>query len=389
MKPLPPKIGIGYTSPSPVKADGFRYEQVGRYHNYYVTEQGYDCPTLVSCEPCVIDGFSPNLNKQLHVGHLRNLALARAIQGLHPKAKMVAMLGASLGIKPEAVSGWKDWTDFVGYLPTPYYDTALSYDGVDIRPATPEDELDLSNGIPWVWDGPHGPVIVKRADGTPLYALHDLAFAKQAAPDFYFTGHEQREHFKNLGFESKHAPMGLVLGADGKKLKSRDGTALLATDALQLVQDNLQPTAFPKEVAWNILCWNFLHVSRSQDLKFEVEKWCSPDSAGMYITYTYARIFSIVKDLDPEYDPAKARPIDYELMGYANQFDYWQQQVIERLDPASFANHAHDVARKLGEAYQQERIKDGRSEFQYAVKKACLQLGAAMEKLGMFPLGEV
>lgn len=145
-------------------------------------------------------------------------------------------------------------------------------------------------GLPQVWDGPHGPVPVVRADGRPLYAYHDLVFAKEVAPTYYVTGQEQREHFKALGLEKHHLPMGLVLGPDGKKLKSRDGTALPAVEAIGLVEANLNDTANKTKLAWNILAWNFLHVTRPQDVKFEVEKWTRPEAPGMHITYTHARI---------------------------------------------------------------------------------------------------
>jgi arginyl-tRNA synthetase len=76
---------------------------------------------------------------------------------------------------------------------------------------------------PWNDDKSIKPCVIRRSDGTPTYAYHDLAFAKMVSPDFYVTGMEQKEHFHTLGLGQKHLPMGLVLdSATGKKLKSRN-----------------------------------------------------------------------------------------------------------------------------------------------------------------------
>jgi len=434
-RPMPLKHGMGYTSSMEepmMLLEGFRTETVDRRYNYHATATNWECP-LAGSLPVgrIIDGFSPNLNKELHVGHLRNLAIARAIQSLHSSAyygkmrgdnaikpdevRMVAMLGAAMGVKKAALEGWKYWTKFVGYCPEVYYDALLPEDVVPMRDARrgvdgEPDEVDFKGAVegscPKVWDGPNGPVIVKRTDGRSVYALHDLAFASEVGPTVYITGHEQREHFQMLGLGDRHYPMGLVLGEDGKKLKSRDGNALSAVEAVNLVKSKLRETAHPDHVAWNVLCWNFLHVGRAQDLKFNVDSWCNPDSPGMYITYTYARINKAIQQAKedrriavastPEplssrfsYDSTKALPMDYELMCLASQLDYWNCRVIQKIDPACFANHLHDLARRLGELYHKEQIVDGRAEYIYAVEYALHHLRIGMMRLGMFSIDSV
>ena len=34
-----------------------------------------------------------------------------------------------------------------------------------------------------VWQGPIGPVVILKADDTPTYAAHDLAYAQRVKPD--------------------------------------------------------------------------------------------------------------------------------------------------------------------------------------------------------------
>src|ERR1035437_5398994 len=65
-----------------------------------------------------IDGFSPNLNKHLHVGHLSNLVIANAFQKLGIGKKFIAILGDTLdgqvGKDDALNSFYKNCNDF-GY----------------------------------------------------------------------------------------------------------------------------------------------------------------------------------------------------------------------------------------------------------------------------------
>lgn len=269
IRPMLAKQGVGFYSYEKLDDEfvkGFRYENVGRYHNYHVTAERWDFPeSRETPEDLRIDGFSPNLNKSLHVGHLRNLAIANSLRHLYgSRCELVSLMGASQGVLQTALNGLEYWKNFLGFDPTLYYDVLMPTDVIKTRPATLQEYeiTDPTQGVaPQVWDGPQGPVIVIRGDGRPLYAYSELVFAETVKPTHYLTGAEQQGHFKSLGLEDKHLPMGLVLGTDGKKLKSRDGTALPATDVIERVIENLKETELPERVAWNILAWNFLHMA--------------------------------------------------------------------------------------------------------------------------------
>jgi hypothetical protein len=207
----------------------------------------------------VLEGFAPNLNKKLHVGHLKNLVLANALSRLLQPCQPVAMLGASLGVLPGALEELHALFDLVGYHPQVRLDTSLPAGLVATVPGTGE-----YAGCR-VWQGPLGPVVLFKADGTPTYAYHDLAYARLVKPDWYVTGCEQQGHFAALGLTDKHLAIGLVLGPDGKKVKSSSGRPLLAGEAFGLVVGQLGPTPEPKKVAWNILACSFLQTA--EDLK--------------------------------------------------------------------------------------------------------------------------
>lgn len=401
IRPIPDGHGVGFCSMEQLAemTVGYKEQQAGRYWNYLVTPDCWDWPAQPpKPKQLVIDGFSPNLNKELHVGHLRNLALANSLSDIL-NAKMVALLGASLGIKEEAEAKLLEWFDFLGYKPEIYYDTKLP-DCVEFRTETDSTSHELGCGV---WDGPKGPVIVVRSDGRKTYAYHDLAFAKTVTPTHYITGAEQSQHFASLGLGDKHLPMGLVLGKTENgwgKLKSRTGDAMSAEEMMQeivsyLKQGNLQKTKEPlsdgdyRKLAWNIVAWNLLHVARTKDVKFEPEKWTRPDEPGLYISYTYARVFhALSAGGSINLKPALTQ-VDADLMGYSSYLKFYYGRAVETFEAAPIANFAHDLARKLSAAYESERIVGGREAFWHSMQWSVNTLGYCMNLLGMFKLMRV
>jgi arginyl-tRNA synthetase len=406
IRPMPPKHGFGVTTNQPLPeelAKGYRHEAHQWVHNYHFTPENYRWPEIYPVNPglgMMIDGFSPNLNKSLHVGHLRNLAVAHAYSRVLPYSQPVALLGATLGVKSFALRGFENWCNFVGYKPKLYYDALLPNDIVPCRrqtaeeaPETPEDER------AWVYDAKYnGPVIVKRADERPLYAYYDLAFrlwVHEAGVElFYITGNEQKEHFYNLDLGGYHLPMGLVLGEDGKKMKSRDGTAFSADDAVRMVEDGFDPPIESptdrRKLAWNVLAWNFLSTGRASEVKFEAKKWTRVDSPGMYITYTETRVQSACYGMDPMKDaPLDLTEDDVKLLGASSYMSYWWNHAVLSKDVAGLANYCHDLARMMSAAYERERIQGGRRGFKYAISTALTTLQNAMWKLGMFRLERI
>jgi arginyl-tRNA synthetase len=415
---MPTKFGIGFVAEKPLPEElvpGYRYEQAGHFHNYHVTEDNWRWPSLV--QPGVveykIDGFSPNLNKLLHVGHIRQLAIANALRHILAEfnPKFVAILGASQGVKAQALTDLDGWFEFTGYRPKIYYDLLLPTDiPIETRDPTPEeiekkiidvnrkDDLGGDFDLPKVMDFSNGPQIMIRSDGRPLYAYYDVVFAKWVAPTHYITATEQKPHFANLDLGHKHLAMGLVLGADGTKIKSRTGDYMLATEALSQIEERLaahnggESLRWSKEIAWNILCWNFLHAARETNLKFEAEKWVQPDSPGMYVTYTYARVLKALGTYPRDIRDNWSGPLsddDVKLLGLAEQYVFYHQQAIAKMDPAPIANFSHELARAMGAAYERERIRGGRDAFYHVMRHAALRLNQCITSLGMFPIEEV
>jgi arginyl-tRNA synthetase len=335
----------------------------------------------------VLEGFAPNLNKLLHVGHLKNLAVANALSRILQPCQAVALLGASLGVLPCALQELHDLFDFVGYHPTIYLDTDLPSGLVAAQPGA-----GAYTGCQ-VWQGPLGPVVVVKSDGKPTYAYHDLAYAHLVKPDWYVTGCEQQGHFAALGLANRHLAMGLVLGPDGTKVKSSAGEALLASEAIDLVLDQLDPTPQPKKLAWDVLAYGFLQTGLASSSKFDPVQMTRPTAPGMYLSYTLARVHSaLVKGgiaLDGDSPPAHLADSDVALLGLAAYVNYYLHQSREEKDPAPLANYLLTLAKGLARVYAQQSIMCGSAGFQFAVATAYQALQKGMVTLGLFPLHEV
>lgn len=417
---MPLKFGVGFTTSDPASLkdldlSGYRCETIGTHTNYHATAVNWAWPNKIKIPATkfVIDGFSPNLNKSLHVGHLRNLAIANSLSKILTvqegrraetcdyNTKFVAMLGASLGVKKFALDGWRYWTGFLGYNPEEYFDIALPDDIIETREYYKTDNFVEEDGTPeepcQAWDGPYGAVIVKRSDGRSLYTFHDLTFAAYVGPTHYITGHEQKEHFMSLGLGDKHLPMGLVLGEDNKKLKSRTGDALPAAEVMDMLISRLDGELDVKtKLAWNILAWNFLHTTREKNLKFDVESWTRPDQGGLYISYTYARATAALgkrnqnlTKLYREQMLTQFTDLDVSLLGFAEQYRFYYQEAVNRLDSAPIANFAFDLAKLISQAYEKEKVNGGRRSFSQSFEHATWRLEMCMRDLGMFRLYEV
>lgn len=386
--PLPENIGVGFTAKQPLEdSAGYEYKPLKGFHNYHVTPQAWAWPEpYQATEPKTIDGFSPNLNKQLHCGHVKNLAVAAALANIL-EGKPVAMLGASLGILPEALATYHKWCQLAGYKPSIYLDTQLPRPKIELTPGTGD-----YAGCQML-----GETVVYKSDGSPTYAAHDLAFAQLVGPDYYLTGNEQKSHFEALGLGDKHLALGLVLGPDGKKMRStiklegEEANATTADELFQTMLECLKETPFPTKLAWNILAFQFNSSTVQSNTKFNPQEWAKPEAPGMYVSYTYARIANALKGAGPI--PAAPTPDidqdDAQLLGVASYYTFAQAKAKAGPQPNVLANFALQLSKKLSNLYKKKQIQGGNPGFIFATATAHEVLGQTMALLGMHTLEKV
>lgn len=175
-------------------------------------------------------------------------------------------------------------------------------------------------------DGEPLPLIVQKSDGGFNYATTDLAAIKyrteqdQAARIIYVTDAGQANHFAGVfqvarranilpaNIEVVHVPFGLVLGEDGKRLKTRSGETVKLKELLdeaviqakkdihdRLKEEGREETEeFINHVAQVVgisaVKYADLSQNRTTDYKFSYEKMLAlKGNTAPYLLYAYVR----------------------------------------------------------------------------------------------------
>lgn len=237
--------------------------------------------------------------------------------------------------------------------------------------------------------------IVQRSDGTSVYMTQDIGTAIQRVKDFedvggmvYTVGNEQDYHFKvlflilkKLGFEwSKnlyHLSYGMVELPSGK-MKSREGTVVDADDLMIEMSetaekistelgkldgyDEVEKQKLYKIIGLGALKYYILKIDPKKTISFNPEE--SVDFAGNtgpFIQYTYARIQSILRKSDFDFQSAissvtKLHEKEKELIKTMAQFPEVIQTAAANYSPALVANYSYDLVKEYNSFYQSVSI---------------------------------
>jgi arginyl-tRNA synthetase len=218
----------------------------------------------------------------------------------------------------------------------------------------------------------------------------DIGTAIQRVKDFpdvggmvYTVGNEQDYHFKvlflilkKLGFEwSKnlyHLSYGMVDLPSGK-MKSREGTVVDADDLMHEMTDTAQKIAedlgkldsyspeekskLYKTIGLGALKYYILKVDPKKRILFDPEE--SVDFAGNtgpFIQYTYARIQSIIRkanfDFNVTLSLVEMHEKEKELVKQLELFPEVIQNAAQNYSPALIANYTYDLVKEYNSFYQ-------------------------------------
>ena len=236
--------------------------------------------------------------------------------------------------------------------------------------------------------------IVLRSDGTAVYMTQDIGTAIQRVKDFpdvggmvYTVGNEQDYHFKvlflilkKLGFDWAenlfHLSYGMVELPSGK-MKSREGTVVDADDLMEemtttakTISEELgklegysvdEKAQLFKTIGLGALKYYILKVDPKKQILFNPEE--SVDFAGNtgpFIQYTYARIQSILRKANFEYDNQTSIGVlhqkEKELIKQLELFPEVIQNAAHNHSPALVANYTYDLVKEYNSFYQSVSI---------------------------------
>jgi len=321
-----------------------------------------------------VDGFSPNLNKHLHLGHLSNFILAKSFQSMGIGEKYIAHLGDTLpdGIpKMDAFKAFAElcleWGYRVDYI---YFASNMilnenkapslicgtgDYEGTKVFNLVKNDEK----------------VVGVKSDGSTTYFYQDVALAQNLdSKTLYMTGAEQAGHFKNLEWffpKIKHVPLGLVT-LDGKKMSSRDGNVIWLTDVMNIMKEKFGNN---DNLIWNVLCGYILKSNTDSGKDISVKDLDNVKSSfGLYLSYTLAKLNS-------------AGLLFYKNNNFHTMpvaFAAYKAKVL--MEPNILLKELVNTAKKLSGLYENHKIKD-HPENHYLFKPLAEDLLTGMLLLGM------
>ena len=242
-------------------------------------------------------------------------------------------------------------------------------------------------------EGIDTPCIIKKSDGTSIYATRDLAAILYRARTYdfdkciYVVGSEQIFHFeqvfkvaKYLGLDDKyvngliHVPYGLYSLPEGR-MSTRKGNFVKLEDILnesitkakeKVSEKNAELEDIndvAKKVGIGAIIFKGLFDSRSKDIVFNLDEMVSFNGETCpYIQYMYVRIKSILRKCDKEvlindvkYDKLRNGQ-SYELVKDIYNFNKILNDVIDKNEPYILTRYLIKLATDYSDFYNNYKV---------------------------------
>lgn len=274
------------------------------------------------------------------------------------------------------------------------------------------------------------PLIVQKSDGGYNYATTDLAALKyrvekdEADRIIYVTDAGQANHFaavfqvaKRAGFlperiKVEHVPFGLVLGEDGKKLKTRSGDTIklkdLLDEAIALARKDLE-TRFKEEgreetkefsdrvakvVGIGAVKYADLSQNRTTDYKFSYKKMLAlQGNTAPYLLYAYVRVQGISRKGNIDFQQLGqnksillAEETELVLAKHILQLGEIIEEVERDLLPNRLCQYLFELSQKFNQFYDRCPVLQA-DEPQRTSRLVLADLTARTLKLGLSLLG--
>jgi arginyl-tRNA synthetase len=222
-------------------------------------------------------------------------------------------------------------------------------------------------------EGFNAPMIVRKADGGYGYSTTDLAAVRHRVRDLhadriiYVVGAPQSFHFDQVfavsrlaGFlpenvRAEHVAFGQVLGADGKKFSTREGTAVTLNTLLDAAEEQAAPP-----VAMAAVKYADLSTGLNKDYVFDVGRMVqTTGNTGPYLQYAHARMSQVLRKADAEGYGEQTKvlvldePAEQALALLLTRYGETVDEVAETLQPHRLCAYLYDLAGALSVFYEQ------------------------------------
>lgn len=360
----------------------FKVEKTEKYTNFFPTEKTDFSKLFFEKKFKYMDGFSPNLNKHLHIGHFSNLVLAKAFQSMGVADEYVSILGDTLKgdvSKEDALQKFIEYCHKFDYkVDKIYFASEMKCDDSKFVDGTGEYE-----GTKVIEAGDNKVVAIKK-DGSTSYFYQDIALASLLNDEtLYLTGYEQENHFntlKNIFPHVNHVGLGLVkfqtnkLAGENGKMSTRLGNVIFLED---LMSDLKAEFGENEKLCYNIFAGYILKNHPKSDKMFNIDTIKNPkNSPGLYMSYTVARL--------------KSAGVEFEEQSGFNKQEmiYSFAKSKSTLSPVYLFNACVDLCKEINNLYVTHHI-DGNEENKKMFSVLLGDLALGMKKLGMFEVDKV
>lgn len=275
------------------------------------------------------------------------------------------------------------------------------------------------------------PCLIRKSDGSTLYATRDLAAALYRKKEYQFSkclyvvDLGQSLHFKQVFHvlkkmnydwyqEMVHIPFGVILQQteEGKweKGKTRSGTASLLRDVIEAAKEKIlsfinekNPDLENKEeiatqIGISALTFNDLKNRRLMDVKFDWDSALSFDGAtGPYVQNAHVRLCSIMRKAgyaskmeDVSWDTL-TDDAAYELIKVLSRKGSTIAKACETDEPSMLAQYALEIAEAAHRFIHQDRVLGSAEEKSrlFLVQSTQFVLENVLDLLGLFPIRQM
>lgn len=275
------------------------------------------------------------------------------------------------------------------------------------------------------------PCLIRKSDGSTLYATRDLAAALYRKKEYqffkclYVVDLGQSLHFKQVFHvlkkmnydwyqEMVHIPFGVILQQteEGKweKGKTRSGTASLLRDVIEAAKEKIlsfinekNPDLENKEeiatqIGISALTFNDLKNRRLMDVKFDWDSALSFDGAtGPYVQNAHVRLCSIMRKAgyaskmeDVSWDTL-TDDAAYELIKVLSRKGSTIAKACETDEPSMLAQYALEIAEAAHRFIHQDRVLGSAEEKSrlFLVQSTQIVLENVLDLLGLFPIRQM
>lgn len=253
------------------------------------------------------------------------------------------------------------------------------------------------------------PALIRKTDGASVYLTRDIASLRRRIreenPDkiLYVVANQQALHLEQLfavgqlmkfgSTELVHVKFGLVLGESGKKLSTREGTAValaeVVDEAVRRAGERNPATA--EAVGVGALKYNDLRQHPHTDITFDWEQMLDlGGNSGPYLQYSYARLAGILGKAGEAGAPDRAKlvhPAERALMRHLADYGHAVAFCAREHALNGLALHLYQLAEKANRFYEQVRVGEDDDAARKGARLELVRAAMAQMKAGLGLLG--